>query len=154
MPAQGNSLVRNVEDMESFTRQRVARARLAVDNSLRLIAQEMLSASYWMEVRKAQNPSRSFGGPPAAALAALRAVVPWQAAPDSRPELPLGDLVWIFMQANPAGAFMGADAAEPGSEVRAATRRAISRVRSRRAVLEGLAKERVPAPSAGIARQG
>ena len=40
IPAQGNALVRNVEDMENFTRQKVARARLAVDNAFRLVAQE------------------------------------------------------------------------------------------------------------------
>jgi histidine ammonia-lyase len=75
VPAQGNALVRNVEDMETFTRQRVARARLAVDDALRLVAQEMLWASYWMEVRKAQNPARSFGAAPASTLQALRAVI-------------------------------------------------------------------------------
>ena len=51
IPAQGNALVRNVEDMENFTRQKVARARLAVDNAFRLVAQESLSAAYWMNVR-------------------------------------------------------------------------------------------------------
>jgi hypothetical protein len=35
-----------------------------------------------MEVRKAQNPERSFGTAPVAALQALRAVIPWQQATD------------------------------------------------------------------------
>lgn len=113
LPAQGLSLVRNVEDMESYTRQRAARARQAVDIGLRLVAQELLSASYWMEVRKEQKPSRSFGQAPAAALQALRAVIPWQAEPDERPDVPPGELVYSFMLGNAAADFMGADAAEP-----------------------------------------
>ena len=152
VPAQGNALVRNVEDMETFTRQRVARARLAVDNALRLVGQEMLSASYWMEVRREQNPSRSFGAAPASALAALRAVIPWQLAPDQRPELPAGELVYGFMQGVPAATFMGGDAAEP-TAVRASTRRAVKRANRRRAVLRRQARERTPGGQAFIGRR-
>lgn len=143
VPAQGNALVRNVEDMETFTRQRVARSRLAVDNAMRLIAEEMLSASYWMEVRKAQNPERSFASAPASALAALRAVVPWQQASDQRPELPAGELVYSFLNANPAATFMGGASAEPTS-VRKRTRGAIGKVRRKRSTLRRLASERAP----------
>jgi histidine ammonia-lyase len=152
VPAQGNALVRNVEDMETFTRQRVARARLAVDNALRLIGQEMLSSSYWMEVRKAQNPARSFGVAPANALAGLRAVIPWQLAADQRPELPAGELVYSFMQANPAAAFMGGAAAEPTS-VRKRTRGAAGRAKRRSQILRRQARERTPGPQAVIVRK-
>ena len=111
IPAQGNALVRNVEDMENFTRQKVARARLAVDNAFRLVAQEALSATYWMNVRAAQRPSRSFGAAPTAAWNALRAVIPWQA--DSRPDAPAGELAYAFMVSTPASVFMGGDTSRP-----------------------------------------
>ncbi len=107
VPAQGLSLVRNVEDMESYTRQRVARARQAVDIALRLVAQEMLSASYWVEVRKAQNPARSFGRVAEDALAGLRTVLPWQA--DQRPQIPAGEIVYSYMLNNPAANYIGAE---------------------------------------------
>lgn len=152
VPAQGNSLVRNVEDMETFTRQRVSRARLAVDNAMRLIAQEMLSASYWMEVRKAQNPDRSFAVAPASALAALRSVIPWQSAPDLRPELPAGELVYSFLVANPAAAFMGGASAEP-TAVRSRTRGAVNRAKRKRSVLRRQARERTPGAQALIVRK-
>ena len=113
--------MRNVEDMENFTRQKVARARLAVDNAFRLVAQEALSATYWMNVRDAQRPGRSFGAAPTAAWQSLRAVIPWQS--DSRPEVPAGELAYAFMVANPASTFMGGEQ-DPAVEVRAATRRA------------------------------
>jgi histidine ammonia-lyase len=151
VPAQGNALVRNVEDMETFTRQRVARARLAVDNALRLVAQEMLSASYWMEVRKAQNPARAFGAAPAEALRALRAVLPWQQADELRPELPAGELVYAFMNAVPAATFMGPDAAEP-TAVRGRTFRAAKKGKAKRRTLRRQARERTPGPQVIVRR--
>ena len=137
IPAQGNALVRNVEDMENFTRQKVARARLAVDNAFRLVAQESLSATYWMNVRKAQKPSRSFGTAPAAAWQALRAVIPWQA--DSRPEIPAGELAYAFMVANPASTFTGGES-DPAAEVRTSTKRMLKKLKVRRAILRGQAR--------------
>ena len=137
IPAQGNALVRNVEDMENFTRQKVARARLAVDNAFRLVAQESLSATYWMNVRAAQKPSRSFGTAPAAAWQALRAVIPWQA--DSRPEVPAGELAYAFMVANPASTFMGGDS-DPADEVRMSTKRMLKKLKVRRASLRAQAR--------------
>jgi histidine ammonia-lyase len=137
IPAQGNALVRNVEDMENFTRQKVARARLAVDNAFRLVAQEALSATYWMNVRSAQRPSRSFGTAPNAAWQSLRAVIPWQA--DSRPEVPAGELAYAFMVANPASAFMGGDR-DPAVEVRASTTRMLKKMKVRRAILRKQAR--------------
>lgn len=137
IPAQGNALVRNVEDMENFTRQKVARARLATDNAFRLVAQEALSATFWMNVRAAQKPTRSFGAAPTAAWQSLRAVIPWQA--DSRPELPAGELAYAFMVAQPASAFMGGEQ-DPAAEVRAATRRAKHLIKTRRAILRRQAR--------------
>jgi histidine ammonia-lyase len=151
VPAQGNALVRNVEDMETFTRQRVARARLAVDNALRLVAQEMLSASFWMEVRKAQNPEREFGDAPSRALQAVRGVMPWQLPTDLRHELPPGELLYAFMNAVPAATFMGADAAEP-TAVWARTMRAVKKGKRKRATLRRQARERTPGPQVIVRR--
>jgi hypothetical protein len=88
----------------------------------------MLSASYWMEIRKAQKPDRSFSVAPAAALTALRTVVPWQQI--NRPEIPTAELVHAFMLGTPASTFMGRDADDP--RLRAATKRAARKVRSNR----------------------
>ncbi len=144
IPAQGNALVRNVEDMENFTRQKVARARLAVDNAFRLVAQEALSATYWMNVRDIQSRTkfkpgyaRNFGAAPTAAWNALRAVIPWQA--DNRPEAPAGNLAYFFMVANPASAFMGGET-DPAKEVRAATARMQKQMKIRRKILRRQAR--------------
>jgi histidine ammonia-lyase len=110
-----------------------------VDDSFRLVAQEALSATYWMNVRSAQKSTRSFGGPPNAAWQSLRAVVPWQS--DSRPEIPPGDLVYAFMLGNPASAFMGG-AQDPAVEVRMATKRAQRAMKTRRATLHRQVRNR------------
>jgi histidine ammonia-lyase len=130
VPAQGLPLEGNVEDMEGFGRLKVARARLAVDNSLYLVGQELLSATRWMDIRNIQRPGRSFGGPPAQAWQAFRTVIPWQQAPDDRPNVVPGNLAYGFMKGNPAAAFLGRNAAEPAA-IRSQARRVAKRIRAR-----------------------
>lgn len=101
----GQAIVATVEDLEAQTRLKTQRARQAVDLSFHLLAQDLLTASYWMDVRKAQKPERKFGAAPEAALAALRQVIPWRQAPADRPKRPLGMVAYDFMQENPAAKF-------------------------------------------------
>jgi len=107
VPAQGNSIVSNVEDLQAEGRIKVARARLMVDNLMWLLGQDLLTATRWMNIRQIQgqtlNLPRSFGTAPTAAWQAFRKVVPWQAA--TRPDLPPGTLAYSFLQANPASLF-------------------------------------------------
>jgi histidine ammonia-lyase len=119
VPAQGNAIVRNVEDLQAEGRIKVARSRLAVDNTLYLLAEDVLNASYWMDVRKAQDPSRSFGAAPTAAWNAFRRVVPWQLPGDQRPQVPSTHLAYAFLAGNPASLFY-----RPGANVSRAVRRA------------------------------
>jgi histidine ammonia-lyase len=153
VPAQGNPLEQNVEDMEGFGRLKVARARLAVDDAMYLIGQELLSSTRWMNIRAVQRPGRSFGGPPAAAWQAFRTVVPWQQNPDDRPNVVPGELAYGFMRGNPAAQFMGQDASEPdflrsqarrlASRTRARTVRALRRGKRTRGTVERHAREPV-----------
>jgi histidine ammonia-lyase len=114
----GQAIVATVEDLEAQTRLKTTRARQAVDLSFHLLAQDLLTASYWMEVRKAQKPDRKFGAAPEAALAALRQVIPWRQAPGERPKRPLGLVAYEFIQENPAAKFYSAGPKEPGSRAR------------------------------------
>ncbi|TPM28742.1 aromatic amino acid lyase [Mesorhizobium sp. B2-3-4] len=101
----GQAIVATVEDLEAQTRIKTQRAREAVDVSFHLLAQDLLTASYWMEIRKAQNPQRKFGEAPTAALEALRQVIPWHQAASDRQKRPLGMVAYDFMQENPASKF-------------------------------------------------
>lgn len=111
----GQAIVATVEDLEAQTRLKTMRAREAVDLSFHLLAQDVLMATYWMEIRKAQNPERKFGEAPTAALAALRQVIPWRQAPDERQKRPLGMVVYDFMQDNPATKFYAGGPKAPES---------------------------------------
>lgn len=114
----GQAIVATVEDLEAQTRLKTQRARQAVDLSFQLLAQDVLMASFWMEVRKTQNPQRNFGPAPSAALAALRQVIPWRQAADQRQKRPLGMVVYDFMQENPASRFFNGGPKEPEMRAR------------------------------------
>ncbi|MGH3042637.1 MAG: hypothetical protein ACRDNG_13030 [Gaiellaceae bacterium] len=109
MPAQGNAIVANVEDLEAEGRIKVGKARLAVENTLALLGQELLTTTYWMNVREKQGQvlgiQRSFGSGPTAAWQAFRNVVPWQLAPADRPAVPPGQLALDFLAERSAAEF-------------------------------------------------
>lgn len=100
---EGQAIIATVEDLQAQTRIKLQRARKAVDVTMDLLAQDILTASYWMDVRKAQNNARNFGEAPAAAWTALRKIVPLD--PAARPEQPIGDVTAAWLKANPATAF-------------------------------------------------
>jgi histidine ammonia-lyase len=101
---QGQPIVATVEDLEAQTWLKVTRAREAVDVGMHLTAQDLQTAAQWMEIRKTQDPSRSFGKAPADALAALRAAVPTDRSA-GRPDQPIGVMTYEFMRKTPATTF-------------------------------------------------
>jgi histidine ammonia-lyase len=138
VPAQGNGIVSNVEDLQAESRIKVAKARLAVDDTMFLLGQELLTTSYWMNVRQIQgqqlNLPRSFGAAPTAAWNAFRQVVPWQMDPTQRPNVPPGQLAYAFLVGNPASLFFPPAAVDPPGGARAKFRGAAYKTRVRAAV--------------------
>ncbi len=135
VPAQGNAIVQNVEDLQAEGRIKVARARLALDNTLQMIGQELLTTSYWMDLRSIQGRqlglSRSFGSAPTGVWQAFRRVVPWQQEPLTRPEVPPGALAYAFLQSNPPATFFPPAADEPRKAHKVKVRRAIRSAKTR-----------------------
>lgn len=113
----GQAIVATVEDLEAQTRLKTQRARQAVELSFELLAQDLLTASYWMDVRKAQDADRKFGEAPTAALAALREIVPWQQPAAERQKRPLGMVLYDFMKENPASKFYSGGPKPPEAAV-------------------------------------
>jgi histidine ammonia-lyase len=109
---QGQPIVATVEDLEAQTWLKVTRAREAVDVGMHLTAQDLQTAAHWMEIRKEQDPSRSFGKAPTDALAALRAAVPTDQRA-GRPDQPVGVLTYEFMRETPATTFYPAGPPQP-----------------------------------------
>ena len=102
---QGQAIVATVEDLEAQTWLKVTRARAAVDVGMHLAAQDLLTAAHWMKVRKAQDPSRSFGKAPTEAMGALQSVIPSGQQATDRRATPVGMIVYNFMRDTPATTF-------------------------------------------------
>jgi histidine ammonia-lyase len=97
-------------DITSQTPLKIAKARRAVHSTFRLMAHDLMTAAYWMDVRRVQNGARGFGAGPTAALAAYRQVSPWQVAAADRPDRPAADLAVEFLTSTPASRFLPAGA--------------------------------------------
>ncbi|MBV8910082.1 MAG: aromatic amino acid lyase [Gammaproteobacteria bacterium] len=103
--AEGNPSDFGVADLEALTRLKAMRARQVVDLSVQLLAYDLLTATYWLDVRKAESPARQFAAAPTAAWSALRRELPWQQEPDTRPDIPFGALAYEFLRKTPASTF-------------------------------------------------
>ncbi|HWD73766.1 MAG TPA: aromatic amino acid ammonia-lyase [Solirubrobacteraceae bacterium] len=138
VPPTGLSIISTVEDLQAASTEKVARARLVVDDLSQLLGQDMMTATYWMDTRQLQGEAlaatpgsgvtgpRNMGTAATAAWKAFRQVVPWQVLPpNTRPNVPPGELAYAFMQANPATCFFPNDGPEayaacPGQAVQMA----------------------------------
>ena len=113
---QGQAIVSTVEDLEANTRLKVTRARAAVDVTMHLVAQDLLTNTFWMDIRKAQNPGRNFGAAPTAAQAAVRKIVPLNVERGTNPTRPYGMMIYDFMKKTPAETFITDGPAMPAAE--------------------------------------
>jgi histidine ammonia-lyase len=106
--AEGISTDEGVGDLEAQTFIKVARARQSVEYTMDLLGQDLLTATFWMDLRALQNPTRRFGAAPTAAWAAFRKVMPWQRQASVRPENPAGRVAVDFLTDNSAASFYAA----------------------------------------------
>ncbi len=114
--AEGNAADFGVADIEAYSRLKGQRGRQVVDLTYQLLAYDLLTSTYWLDVRKAEDARREFAPGPTAAWTEFRKTVPWQAEPDSRPDLPLGAIAYGWLKANPADKFYPAGPAMPATE--------------------------------------
>jgi histidine ammonia-lyase len=94
-----------VEELQAQTVSKVTRARQTVEDTRLLLGEDLLTATFWLDVRRAQSPGRDFGRAPLAAWTAFRQAVPWAEKPQDRPHRPVGDIIHDFMAAHPAAEF-------------------------------------------------
>jgi histidine ammonia-lyase len=105
VPPEGySSDAENVEELDAEALFKIRRATQALDESWMLLASDVIGGARWMDVRKAQDPTRSFGAAPTAALAAFRKVVPLQPAAGQAP----GPAALEFLKSTPASDFYSA----------------------------------------------
>jgi histidine ammonia-lyase len=113
---QGQAIVSTVEDLQAQTRIKVAHARAVVATTIQLLAEDILTAAFWMDVRKARDPAIIFGPGPEAALRKVRTIVPLHIDfAKGLPQNPLGMLLADFMDSHPVGTFYAALSPLPAS---------------------------------------
>jgi histidine ammonia-lyase len=101
----GNAGDAGIADIQSESRIKITRAREAVAETMHLLGADLLTATYWMDLRNIQNPSRTFGQAPTDAWKAFRKLVPFQQDPGSRPDMPIASVAAQFLNDSPAAAF-------------------------------------------------
>jgi histidine ammonia-lyase len=101
----GAAIVATVEDLQAQTRIKAYRVRQAVSTTFDLLGHDLLTATFWLDVRKAQDPSRNFGAGPTAAWTAFRKIMPLLPALDGSPSQPRPMAAAAFLKSTPAGKF-------------------------------------------------
>jgi histidine ammonia-lyase len=127
VPPEGNALIRTVEDLQTQTRIKVERARFLVADTVELLAEDLLTGTSWLDLRKAQGPDRSFGAAPTAVWSAFRAKVPFHDAAAQPGDLPVHALAADFIRSHAPVDFYPDDDLEP--EAAASRNGAPARVR-------------------------
>ena len=64
------------KDLQSESRLKVNRARSTVDDTIELLAEDLLTGTYWLDRRKMQQPARRFDIPTEALWTAFRDTLP------------------------------------------------------------------------------
>jgi histidine ammonia-lyase len=101
----GAAIVATVEDLQAQTRIKAYRVRQAVSTTFDLLGHDLLNATFWLDVRKAQDPSRNFGAGPTEAWTAFRKIMPVLPAQDASPSQPRPMAAAAFLRSTPAGKF-------------------------------------------------
>jgi len=114
--AEGNPSDFGVADLEALSRLKAVRGREVVDLTMQLLAYDLLTATYWLDVRKAENPGRDFAAAPTAVWSAFRKKIPWQQDPDTRPDIPYAAVAYEFLKDTPASRFYGGGPPMPATD--------------------------------------
>jgi histidine ammonia-lyase len=120
VPPFGAAIVGTVEDLQGQSLLKVQHLRQAVATTMDLLGIDLLEASFWMDVRKTQNPQRNFGPAPTAVWTALRNKVPLRPDPRSVAHESAEMLAAAFVHATDPALFYSA-ALPPDGNDRGAT---------------------------------
>jgi histidine ammonia-lyase len=101
----GQAIVGTVEDLQAQTRIKAYRARQAVGTTFDLLAHDLLTATFWLDIRKSQDASRNFGPGPTTAWLAFRKIVPLLPASEGIPTQSRPMTAAAFLRATPATDF-------------------------------------------------
>lgn len=110
----GIGTIANPADVGAVPLLRLERANRLLAVNRELLAGSMLTAAYWMDVRKRQDPTREFGAGLTAVHVAIRAFAPAVRAPGSPPPERSSQAQLVdFIRTTPASRFFRSTAAMP-----------------------------------------
>jgi histidine ammonia-lyase len=112
VPPEGYGGSDGVEELEGQTRLKAQRAMATVDDTFRLLGADLATGTRWLDVRKTQDASRTFGPAATAVWEAFRKVMPLKPDPATMPSPALTAIQ--FVRTTPASTF--APIGEPGIE--------------------------------------
>jgi len=105
---------KGVGDLDAVPMLKLMRMRQALDVSRDILGQDLLNAAFWMDVRKLENPARTFGPGPTAVWANFRRIIPFRDAETQPSFTTRDDLAVIFLRTNsPASLYPGNAIAMP-----------------------------------------
>jgi len=105
VPPQGFGGASNVEELQSQTRIRAQHATAIVEDTWRLLADDLVNGARWLDVRQTQNSARQFGAAPSAAWSSFRRVVPLEMGPAIASGRAAAMLAYDFLKTTSASTF-------------------------------------------------
>ena len=103
VPPDGVTADKGVGDLDAVPMLKLMRMRQALDVSRDILGQDLLNASFWMDVRRLEQPDRAFGPGPTAVLNEFRKTIPFRDPPAGQSAfVPRDDMAVIFLKANAA----------------------------------------------------
>jgi histidine ammonia-lyase len=114
IPPDGVTADKGVGDLDAVPMLKLMRMRQALDVSRDMLGQNLLTAAFWMDIRKLENPDRAFGPGPTTVWTNFRKVIPFRDAVTQPAFVPRDDLAVNFLLTNsPASLFPGNAIAMP-----------------------------------------
>jgi histidine ammonia-lyase len=103
IPPDGVTADKGVGDLDAVPMLKLMRMRQALDVSRDILGQDLLNASFWMDVRRLEQPDRAFGPGPTAVLNEFRKTIPFRDPPAGQSAfVPRDDMAVIFLKSNAA----------------------------------------------------
>src|SRR5277367_6013454 len=114
IPPDGVTADKGVGDLDAVPMLKLMRMRQALDVSRDLLGQGLLNAAFWMDVRKLENPDRTFGPGPTTVWNNFRRIIPFRDAVTQPSFATRDDLAVDFLLTNsPASLYQGNAIAMP-----------------------------------------
>lgn len=106
IPPDGVTADKGVGDLDAVPMLKLMRLKQAMDVSRDILSQDLLTAAFWMDIRKLEKPERSFGPAPNAVWTSYREVLPFRVNPGARGSEDSAEKVTVrFLKTNTPGRY-------------------------------------------------